>query len=201
MASWAYRLGGSIETRLPRWTVACLRRIWLLLQGFSLFLVNAAGHIPSHRIRRLVYRLFGVKIGRGSIVHWQTRFFKPSGVDIGEHCNIGNGAFLDGRCGLKIGDRVATGAEIMIYTLQHDIDSPSFEPVGGPVTIEDYVYIGPRVIILPNVRIGKGAVLAAGAVVTRDVPSYAVVAGVPARIVRERNRNLDYRPDFAMPFQ
>ena len=89
----------------------------------------------------------------------------------------------------------------MIYTLQHDIDSSIFDVIGGPVIIEDYVYIGPRVIILPGVRIGYGAVIAAGAVVTDDVPTFAVVGGVPAHYIRERNHNLDYRPDFAMPFQ
>ncbi len=100
-----------------------------------------------------------------------------------------------------IGNYVATGSEVMIYTLQHNIDSPTFDVVGGPVIIEDYVYIGPRAIILPGLRIGYGAVVGAGAVVTRDVPPFAVVGGVPAEFIRERPRNLDYRPDFAMPFQ
>jgi maltose O-acetyltransferase len=145
--------------------------------------------------------MFGIGLGKGSIIHWQTRFFGPSGIRIGDYCNIGNNAFLDGRSGLTIGNCVVTGAEIMIYTLQHDIDSPVFELDGGPVTIEDYVYIGPRAIVLPNVRIGYGAVVAAGAVVTKDVPAFAVVAGVPATFVRERQADLDYRPDFAMPFQ
>jgi len=149
-----------------------------------------------------MYRhVFGVHIGQGSIIHWQTLFFHPRGVHIGDYCNIGNNAFLDGRSTWTIGHRVAIGAEVMIYTLQHDIDSPTFDATGGPVVIEDYVYIGPRAIILPNVRIGCGAVVAAGAVVTKDVPAFAVVGGVPAQFIRERNHNLNYCPDFAMPFQ
>ena len=200
MASVYQRVRG-FEPMLPRGLVRGLRRIRICVQGFGLFAINAAGNVPAHRARRLVYRLFGVRIGRGSIIHWQTRFFQPSGIEIGEYCNIGNGAFLDGRRGLKIGNCVATGSEVMIYTLQHDIDSPTFEVAGGPVEIGDYVYIGPRAIILPNVRIGRGAVVGAGAVVTQDVPEYAVVGGVPARFIRERAHDLRYRPDFAMPFQ
>jgi putative colanic acid biosynthesis acetyltransferase WcaF len=197
----AYRLAKFLQPRLPGRLNSFLRLVWIYYQGLSLFVINCVGNFPSHPLRRCVYRLFGVHIGRGSILHWQTRFFQPSGVQIGEYCNIGNGIFLDGRSGLKIGNRVATGSEVMIYTLQHNIDSPTFEVVGGPVTIDDYVYIGPRAIILPNVHIGRGAIVAAGAVVTQDVPEYAIVAGVPARFIRERTRQLDYRPDFAMPFQ
>lgn len=178
------------------------KKMWITYQGFALFLIMLAGFIPSHHLRRFSYRrIFHVRLGRGSIIHWQTRFFSPAGVHIGEYCNIGNNAFLDGRRGLTIGDRVATGADVMIYTLQHDIDSPIFDVQGGPVVIEDYVYIGPRVIILPNIKIGRGAVVAAGAVVTQDIPPYAVVGGVPARFIRERSHELDYLPNFAMPFQ
>jgi maltose O-acetyltransferase len=196
-----YHFAKFLQPRLPHRLVDFLKQVWLYSQGLGLFMINGVGNFPSHHLRRFVYRLFGVHIGRGSIIHWQTHFFQPSGVQIGEYCNLGNGIFLDGRRGLTIGNRVATGAEVMIYTLQHDIDSPSFGIAGGPVRIEDYVYIGPRAIILPNVRIGRGAVIGAGAVVTQDVSEYAVVAGVPARFIRERSHELDYRPDFAMPFQ
>jgi maltose O-acetyltransferase len=191
-----------LQRKLPQRLQKLIRRLWAYLQGAAIFIINFVGWIPSHHFRRFIYRYgFGVQIGRGSIIHWQTRFFGPGGVRIGEYCNIGNNAFLDGREGLTIGSRVATGAEIMIYTLQHDIDSPTFDVAGGPVIIEDYVYIGPRAIILPGVRVGYGAVVAAGAVVTKDVPAYAVVGGAPARFIRERNHNLNYSPDFAMPFQ
>lgn len=188
--------------KLPKGLQDFLKRLWVYAQGAYLFSINLVGSVPSHHFRRFMYRVvYRVRLGRGSIIHWQTKFFQPSGVSVGEYCNIGNGAFLDGRRGIQIGNRVATGSEIMIYTLQHDIESPTFDVVGGPVVIDDYVYIGPRAIILPNVHIGRGAVVAAGAVVTSDVAPFAVVGGVPAKFLRERSHDLNYRPDFAMPFQ
>ena len=196
------RLRTRYQKYIPKYLQGFLKKVWITYTGLGLFFINLAGSVPSHHFRRVVYRyFFKVRIGRGSIIHWKTSFFEPSGVQIGEYCNIGNNAFLDGRRRLTIGNRVATGAEIMIYTLQHDIESPSFDVIGGPVEIEDYVYIGPRAIILPNIKIGYGAVVAAGAVVTKDVPPYAVVGGIPAQYLRERSHDLDYRPDFAMPFQ
>lgn len=202
MVAQIYRLAKRAQPKIPPLLVRILRQCWIYYQGFALFAITCVGIIPSHHVRRFMYRhVFGVRLGSGSIIHWHTRFFEPSGVKIGQHCNIGTDAFLDGRRGISIGDNVATGAEIMIYTLQHDMDSSTFEVSGGPVIIEDYVYIGARAIILPGIRIGRGAVVAAGAVVSRDVPAYAIVAGVPARFVRERRRDLNYRPDFAMPFQ
>jgi maltose O-acetyltransferase len=196
------RLGKHYRKYIPKHLHGFLRKLWIVYTGLGLFLINLAGSVPSHHFRRFVYRhVFRVRIGRGSILHWKTRFFEPAGVQIGEYCNIGNDAFLDGRRGITIGNRVVTGAEVMIYTLQHDVDSPSFGVMGGPVIIEDYVYLGPRVIVLPSVRISYGAVVAAGAVVTSDVPPFAVVGGVPAQYLRERSHDLDYRPDFTMPFQ
>ena len=202
MVAQIYRLAKRAQPKIPPLLVTILRQCWIYYQGFALFAITLVGIIPSHHVRRFLYRhVFGVRLGSGSIIHWHTRFFEPSGVTIGQDCNIGTDAFLDGRRGINIGNNVATGAEVIIYTLQHDMDSPTFEVSGGPVTIEDYVYIGARAIILPGIQIGRGAVVAAGAVVSHDVPAYAIVAGVPARFVRERRRDLNYRPDFAMPFQ
>lgn len=188
--------------RLPRDWQKRASTLWLYLQGMNLWLATLVGFIPSHRIRLFLYRhWFRMRIGRGSTIHWQCRFFTPEKITIGDHTLIGNNAFLDGRCELIIGNRVITASEIAIYTLQHDIDDPAFIHRGARVTIDDYVYIGPRVIILPGVHIGHGAVIAAGSVVTKDVEPYTMVGGVPARFIRERSKDLTYIPDFRMPFQ
>lgn len=196
------------------------------LIDFWIYLSTLTGYIPSHMIRLFLYRyMFGVQIGRDSSIHWRAQFNNPSGVVIGNNTIIGNDAFLDGRHkreakqgegkigsylkqlagtgkrSLTIGNNVSIAGEVRIYTMEHDIDSPEFAETGEPVTIEDYAVIGTRVTILPGVTIGKGAVVATGAVVTKSVAPYAVVGGVPATFIRERNKNLTYRLKFAKLFQ
>ena len=93
---------------------------------------------------------------------------------------------MDGRFDLNIGNNVNIAGEVRIYTLEHDIASPTFAGSGGPVTIQDWVYIGTRVTILPGVTIGEGAVIASGAVVTKDVAPWTMVGGVPAKFIKNR---------------
>ncbi|KKU88582.1 MAG: Acetyltransferase [Candidatus Gottesmanbacteria bacterium GW2011_GWA2_47_9] len=193
---------------------------------FWVFLATLTGCIPSHTIRLLLYRtIFRVSIGKNSSIHWLARFNLPSGVEIGHNTIIGNDAFLDGRSyrtwtpgqnkfatyiqeffraknrPLQIGNNVSIAGEVRIFTMQHDIDDPNFKEVGEPVVIDDYVVIGTRVTILPGVHIGEGAVVATGAVVTRDVAPYTVVGGVPAIFIRNREKNLRYTLKFARMFQ
>jgi putative colanic acid biosynthesis acetyltransferase WcaF len=196
-----YSFGKRLVTRLPTPIAKFVMQAWLTFTGFSLFLATLVGLVPWHAFRRFMYRhVFRVKLGRGSIIYWQCRFFDPAGVSIADHSIIGNNAFLDGRDKIKIGNCVVLAANVSIYTRQHDIDSPDFRHEGSPVIIEDYVYIGPGVIILPGVHIGYGAAVGAGAVVTKDVAPYTVVGGVPAKYIRERSRDLKYIPDFELPF-
>jgi acetyltransferase-like isoleucine patch superfamily enzyme len=155
--------------------------------GLTVFCATLAGYIPSHTIRHALYcNVFGVNVPKDSVIYWRCRFFKPSGVNIGHHSIIGNDTFLDGREGIYIGNNVNIAGYTLIFTQEHDTDSPTFATVGGPVSIEDWVYTGARVTILPNIKIGEGAVVAAGAVVTRDVEPWTVVGGVPARFIRRR---------------
>lgn len=161
--------------------------IYKVFQDWMLFMATLVGYIPSHIVRHILYRLmFRVTIARNSIIYWRCRFFKPSGVHIGQHSIIGNDAFLDGRKGLFIGNNVNIAGEVRIYTMQHDITSPTFAGIGEAVHIQDWVYIGTRVTILPGVTIGEGAVVASGAVVTKDVLPWIVVGGVPAKFIKNR---------------
>ncbi|MFZ6035030.1 MAG: acyltransferase [Patescibacteria group bacterium] len=152
----------------------------------QVFLLHCAGFFPSHTLRRFLFRLSGVKIGKGSTIHAGVVFYDPKNVSVGEDSIVGEGAVLDGRAKLYIGNHVDIASEVMVYNSQHDINDETFMAISKVVIIEDYVFIGPRAIILPGVTIGQGAVVAAGAVVTRDIPPYAVVGGVPAKVIGER---------------
>lgn len=170
-------------------------------RGLVLFLLFIVGRIPSHTVRLLAYRGVGMRIGRGSSIHWRGSFFAPWRISIGSHSIVGNDAFLDGRLGLEIGENVNIGGHVQVFTLEHDPQSVEFGVKGGGVQIEDYVYIGSRAIVLPGVRIGRGAVVASGAVVTRDVEPFTIVGGVPARMIGRRRSDLSYTLGFRYPFQ
>ena len=177
-------------------------RLFNYVLDIELFIVRLAGFIPSHIIRKFIYRCAGVKIGRKSYIHMGAQFFYPAGVRIGRNTIIGQGVFLDGRDKLQIGDHVDIASEVMVYNSEHDINAEDFHATVAPAAIGDYAFIGPRAVILPGVKIGKGAVIAAGAVVTEDVPEYAIVGGVPAKVIGERRlKDLHYRLGRARLFQ
>jgi len=161
---------------------------------FCVFLLHLVGKIPSHNLRKFIYRLSGIKIGKGSTIHMGAKFYDPRRIEIGEDTIRSEGTLLDGRGQLKIGSHTAIASEVMIYNSEHDISKKYFNPIIAKVIIGDYVFIGPRVIIAPGVKINKGAVVAAGAVVTKDVPAFSIVGGVPAQLIGKRKiKKLNYK--------
>lgn len=154
---------------------------------FWLYVLRLVGYIPSHLVRKFFYILSGINMPFDSTIHLGANFFNPSGITIGHDSIIGSRCFLDGRAPLKIGSHSSLASEVMIYNDEHNIHSDDYSNSFGPVTIGDYVFVGPRAIILPNVSIGDGAVIAAGAVVTKDVPPFEVWGGVPAKKISSRN--------------
>lgn len=181
------KTGGELLTRIGN-------RINTIILEFEVMLLYAIGNIPLHHIRRFFYRLSGVKIGKGSTIHMGARFYNPQNIEIGQDSIIGEETVLDGRDKLIIGNHVDIASEVMIYNSEHDVQSSDFKAVSSPVVIEDYVFIGPRAIILPGVTIKKGAVIGAGAVVTKDVEEFSIVGGVPAKKIKDREvKNLNYK--------
>lgn len=177
-------------------------RIYNIFLDFELFLLRIIGYVPFHIVRTFFYRLCGIKIGKGSTIHMWAGFYQPENIAIGDDTILGDHAFLDGRARIDIGNHVDIASQVLIYNSQHDIDSEDFHGISKPVRIEDYTFIGPRAIILPGVTIGKGAVVAAGAVVTDDVEPFTVVGGVPAKEIRKRlNTDPHYKLGRARLFQ
>lgn len=171
----------SAQALLKAWN-----RFLSYLLDLELLILRVVGFVPFFFIRYIFYILAGAKIGRGSHLHMGTQFFDPSKVEIGQGTIIGQNAFLDGRDRLKIGDHVDIASDVLIYNSEHDINSETFTAITAPVVIEDFCFIGPRVIILPGVTIKRGAVVAAGAVVTKDVGEFDIVGGIPAQKIGER---------------
>jgi acetyltransferase-like isoleucine patch superfamily enzyme len=169
--------------------------------GILAFLYNEiAGKVPIHVVRRNYLKAYLGAIGTGTSVLTGCRFLNGRKVFLGDRNVLNFDCLLDGRhyC-IRTGSDVSIGPEATILTLGHDPQSAEFVDAGGDVIIGDRVWIAYRATILPGVKIGEGAVVAAGAVVASDVEPFTIVAGVPARKIADRNPNLRYRLDYA-PF-
>jgi len=163
--------------------------IWLTINTFI-------SKFPSRRLRMFFLRSMGAKIGEVSMFgNFEIRM--PKSLIVKDGCSIGPRVRLDARKGLTIEENVTISCEAMIWTLHHDPHDINFKTVGKEVTIRKNAWICSRAIILPGITVGKFAVVGAGAVVTKDVPDYAIVGGNPAKIIGERTRkDYDYRPYF-----
>ena len=151
-------------------------------------------HIPFHVIRLWYYvNICGLKIAPNASILMRTTIIGVN-IQIGYNSVVNQNCVLDGRSGIRIGNNVSISPDVHIITGSHDLNSKKFKYIGKSVIIDDYVWIGTRVIILQGVSIGKGAVISAGSVVTKDVDPYTVVAGIPAKKIGERSKKLEYNP-------
>lgn len=162
------------------------------------WLNNIISKLPSRTLRLFFLRRLGATIGKVSMfARFEMR--NPSGLNIGDGSSIGPRVSLDARKGLTIGKNVTIASEVMIWSLHHDYNDLNFKTIGGEVVIEDYAWICSRAIILPGVHIGKGAVIASGSVVIKDVLPFTVVGGVPAKQISTReNKKYEYTPYYKL---
>ena len=164
-------------------------------KGWQRYMLFQVGLVPSHHIRRFVYKALGAEIGKHVVFHFRTEVRGLHRLKIGDGTIIGDNALLAAQRGLTIGKNVNLSSNVSIYSGSHDHRDPYFKSTPAttrPINISDRVWIGSNAIILTGVNIGEGAVVCAGAVVTKDVEPYAVVAGIPAKKVNERPHDLRY---------
>lgn len=159
-------------------------------KSFKLYLANnIVTHIPVHAFRILCFKkLLNIQIGKNSFIHLGAML--NGRISIGEHTIIGRKCFLEGE--ITIGNNVSITAESYIISGSHDKDSSCFAYTSKPIFIDDYSWLGARSIILPGVTIGRGAITGAGSVVTCDIPTYRVYAGVPAKQIGLRKDDVTY---------
>ncbi|PSN14685.1 acyltransferase [filamentous cyanobacterium CCT1] len=179
-----------------------LERSFLLEQNIQLD--PSAKIFPEAKVRNLAENPNLIRVNKNSVIRGELLVFAHNGdIDIGADCYIGEGAKIWSSSSIRIGNRVLISHNVNI----HDTNSHSLDPIlrhqhfkaimtsghlrenvmdicAKPIVIEDDVWIGFNSTILKGVKIGKGAIIAAGSVVTQDVPELTIVAGNPARVVK-----------------
>lgn len=165
----------------------------------SFLYYSIARHLPgsdvpyslgSKKFRGFLCRKLFKKVGKNINIEHGAFFGAGRDIEIGQNSGLGLHCRVSGP--LKIGDHVMMGPDVLIYTQNHQMsrtDIPMMQQGNAekkPVTIGNDVWIGARAIILPGIFIGDGAVIAAGAIVTKNVEAYAIVGGNPARIIKSR---------------
>lgn len=162
--------------------------IYRWIKGFAVeYIINdVLPHIPFYCLRKGYLKFIGMKVGEGTHVSKRMYYISPWLVRIGKNSHVNKGCFFDARGEIVIGDCVSVSHDVRLVTGGHNMNHPAFPGVYEKIQIDDYAWIGVGATILKNVHIGYGAIVAAGAVVTKDVPPYAIVGGIPAKVIGER---------------
>jgi len=181
-ASFVPQYGYNLATLKDRWL-----RAWE--QAYNI-LINK---IPSHNIRLLWLRLGGAKIGKGSSIWRNTEVLGVENLVIGDDTVVGWHGLLDARSGLIIGNHVTIASYVLIIAGSHDVSAPEFWSIASPVYIEDYVWIASRALIGHGSHLGRGCVVTANTVVSKEIQPYKIVGGSGAKPMGERPHDLNYR--------
>jgi maltose O-acetyltransferase len=156
------------------------------------FLNGVVMHFGPNELRVGTMRILGAAIGPHAYLNSGSEFIAPQNLRIAGGLHVGRYCQIDARGGIEIGRDVVIASHVLLITADHDIADPEFQGRLARIAIGDRVWIGSRAIVLKGVTIGEGAVISAGSVVSRDVPAWTVVRGVPAHTVGERPRDQTY---------
>lgn len=175
------------------------KKIFCIIYGYSKYLIHTIKYFPSHVVRNWVYKyIFLINRHPNSTIYFGCEIRAGYSLHIGKGSIIGDNCILDARQGIYIGENVNLSSEVHLWTESHDMNDPYFRGSSGKrgaIRIGNRAWLGANVTVLDNVEIGEGAVVCAGAVVTKDVEPFAVVAGIPAKKIGERSHDLKYEFD------
>lgn len=154
-------------------------------------------NFPSRRIRKFLLKRFLASFGIRNGVQMNCNFINGKDIYLGNRNAINFGCLFDARrIDIRVGNNVSIGPEALILSFGSCYKEYGTENERKETFIDDYSYIGYGSIIFPGVKIGKGSVVGAGSVVINDIKPYTIVSGNPARFIKRRNKNLDYRINY-----
>ena len=155
-------------------------------RSWSWLSMSLITNFPSRHVRMFLLRRKGATIADNVSIWRGVEIRDPKGLVIDSGCAIGPGVTLDARKGLRLGKNVTVAKDAIIWTLHHDMNSTDFHTVGAETIIEDYAWICSRSVLLPGVHVGRGAVIASGAILSKDADELSIMGGVPAKKIGER---------------
>lgn len=174
-------------TLLPSYSILnrAFRAIWAVV--YVLFYRPSPR--PFHGWRIFLLRLFGAKLGQKCHFHRTVRVWAPWNLVCADRVCVADGVELYNPSLLTLGSHVIVSQGAYVCGATHLYNDPSFRLVSYPMIFEAYSWICARAIVSPGVNIGRGAVLGLGSLATRDLEPFGVYAGIPARKIKERERN------------
>ncbi|MET0332869.1 MAG: acyltransferase [Rhizobacter sp.] len=170
-----------------------MRHVADQLYFLALALINSLHGVLPFFLRPVLYKLCGYRIDRSATLQGGIRFFHVGRLEVGEGSLINRGVYLDNRGGITIGRHVSIAHDARLYTMGHDPHDPIFATKAAPIRLDDHAVVFAGAMLMPGVHLGQGAVVMAGAVVTKDVPPGRMVGGNPAVDIGERQGVPAYR--------
>lgn len=169
---------------------------WFGFYIFNFWITN----FPIHFVRILYLKyILRIKIGKRTFIHMGC-FFEGNNTIIGDNNVIGRWCFFGGGGTITVGNNVSITSKTYIFSSTHDVNSPSFAMKYTDVVIEDYVWIGANAMVMPGVKIEKGAMLAAMSTATKNIPPYTIFGGTPAKEIAKRSSELNYSLNYSPYF-
>jgi maltose O-acetyltransferase len=183
------------NAKLIRWLTRHPGLKWFVMVSYEA-IMHVLFSLPRYRtlnaLKAGFLRLNGARIGARPVFYPGVWLTPGRGLTVGDDVDFALDVLIESSGSVSIGDRVLIGYRTQIFSMNHivppaDADIFSAGREARPTVIEDDVWLGANCIVLPGVRIGAGAVIGAGSVVTRDIPPRVIAAGNPARVIRPRN--------------